>query len=105
MMYKTIKGISYKVAEMAVQDAAYSAGRWIWHTSDFTQADRDDLRRFAVRVAEILQSANGRILDDVLTDIKATCGDSFHLGFIAQGEIVQTCKHCGVSIRVGRCSV
>lgn len=28
MMYKTIKGIAHQVAEMAVQDAAYSAGRW-----------------------------------------------------------------------------
>ena len=104
MIYKTIKGISHKVAEMAVQDAAYSAGRWIWHTSDFTEEDRDDLQRFAARVADILQSADGRTLDDVLTDITTTCGDSLRLGFAAQGEIVQTCKHCGVSIRVGRCS-
>lgn len=99
MMYKTIEGIANQVAEMAVQNAAYSAGRWIWHISDFTEEDRDDLQRFAVRVAEILQSADGRTLEDVLTDIKATCGDSFHLGFTAQNEIVQTCKHCGVIIR------
>lgn len=105
MMYKTINGISHQVAEMAVQNAAFAAGRWIWHISDFTQEDMDDLRRFTVRVAEILQSANGRTLDDVLTDIKATCGDSFHLGFTAQDEIVKTCKHCGVIIRMRRCDV
>lgn len=99
MVYKTIKGIANIVAELAVQNAAYSAGRWIWHTSDFTEEDRDDLQRFAARITDILQSADGRTLDDVLTDIKATCGDSFHLGFTAQGEIVQTCKHCGVIIR------
>lgn len=72
-----------RIAELAVQAHAMDAGRWIWRRADFTAADLDAVAAVAARVNGIMQAANGRQWDAVMSDMLAVTGD-VHIGFAAQ---------------------
>lgn len=96
--YKSIKGVSNAVARCVVQDMAYASGRWVFSNEEFTMEDKEKIKNIAMRIEALLNRANGRYWDDVLSDIERICGMDFLLGFQAQDTILDTCRRNEIQI-------
>ena len=96
----TINTLVKKIAESVVADHAYAENRIIRSTSDFTEADLEEIETMRNQIFRILYNSNGRKWHDVFAEIKCVTGADSFIGFKAQDKIIATCANYGIVFEV-----
>lgn len=70
--------------------------RYITRATDFTDADKAEIKATEARVENILTTMNGRKWSDVLKALRGIATESFHIGFREQDRILAYCAKNGL---------
>lgn len=105
-----MRALCKALAQFHQQDKAKAEGRWIFHESDFTKRDREEIAETAKMLPDFLRSLNGLPWHDVFTiengkmiihesgalrAISAVLPGTF-IGFKMQDRIIARCKANGI---------
>ena len=108
-----MRALCKALAQLHQQDKARTEGRWIFHESDFTQRDREEMAETAKMLPAFLRSLNGLPWHDdfsiengkmiiresgALSALKAVLPGTF-IGFKMQDRIIERCKANGIMFK------
>ena len=95
-MYEVTK----KLAMFHQQDKARqeTPKRWIFHETDFTEQDLNEIKETRQLIAQALKAANGKIWEEAMQALCEIVPGTF-IGFQMQDRIIARCRKNGITFQ------
>ena len=93
--------LAKRIAKYMKSDEAFAETpkRWIWHESDFTEADKATIKEYTEKIIELFEATDGGKWSDVLRGFDSILPD-FHFGFKAQETAIEMLTRYGYNFNL-----